>query len=124
MDRRGRPPETTIWSPSPLLYGDKLYVCSVNQGVISCYNAKTGKAYFFKERLEKINGIYASPAGAAGRVYFIGRNGVAYVLKNAEQLEVVAVNRLDDGFDCSPAFVDNEMYLKGKLNLYCIADSD
>jgi len=57
-------------------------------------------------------------------VYFIGRNGVAYVLKNVEQLEVVAVNRLDDRFECSPAFVDNEMYLKGKLNLYCIANSD
>ena len=57
-------------------------------------------------------------------MYFIGRNGVAYVLKNAEQSEVVVVNRLDDRFECSPAFVDNEMYLKGKLNLYCIANSD
>lgn len=106
------------------LYGDKLYVCSANRGVISCYNAKTEKAYFFKERLEKINEIYASPAGAAGRVYFVGRNGVTYVLRCAEQFEVLAVNKLDDGLDCSPAFVGNEMYLKGKQNLYCIASSD
>jgi len=116
--------EATPYVPSPLLYGDKLYVCSVNQAVISCYNAETGKAYFLKERLQEINGIYASPAGAAGRVYFIGRNGVTYVLKNSEKFEVLAVNTLDDNIDCSPAFVGNEIYVKGKDNLYCLTDSN
>jgi outer membrane protein assembly factor BamB len=115
--------EATPYVPSPLLYGDKLYVCSVNQGIISCYNAETGKAYFLRKRLQEINGIYASPAGAAGRVYFVGRNGVTCVLKQSEKFEVLAVNTLDDKIDCSPAFVDDEMYLKGKQNLYCIAAS-
>jgi len=113
--------EATPYVPSPLLYGDKLYVCSVNQPVISCYNAKNGEAYFLKEKLEKINGIYASPAGAAGRVYFAGRNGVTCVLKNSEKFETLAINTLDDKIDCSPAFIGDEMYLKGKQNLYCIA---
>jgi outer membrane protein assembly factor BamB len=116
--------EATPYVPSPLLYGDKLYVCSVNKPIISCYNAKTGEAYFLKERLEKLNGIYASPAGAAGRVYFIGRNGVACVLKNSGKFEVLAVNNLDDNVDCSPAFVDNDMYIKGKENLYCLSSSN
>jgi len=116
--------EATPYVPSPLLYGDKLYVCSVNQGVVSCYDAKTGKAYFLKERLQKINGIYASPAGAAGRVYFVGRNGVTCVLKNSEKFEVLAVNTLNDKIDCSPAFVGNEMYIKGKESLYCLTSSN
>ena len=116
--------EATPYVPSPLLYGDKLYVCSVNQPVISCYNAKTGEAYFLKERLEKLNGIYASPAGAAGRVYFIGRNGVTCVLKNSGKFEVLAVNTIDDNVDCSPAFVDNDMYIKGKENLYRLNNSN
>ena len=114
--------EGTPYVPSPLLYGDKLYVSSVNNSIISCYNAKTGKPYFVKERIEKIRGIYASPIGAAGRVYFVGRNGVTYVLKASEKLEVLAINTLDDGFDASPAIVGNEMYLKGKDNFYCIAE--
>ena len=114
--------EATPYVPSPLLYQDKLYVCSVNRGVISCYNAKTGKAYFFSQPLEEISGIYASPTAAAGRVYFVGRRGVTYVLKPSEKFEVLAINKLDDRFDCSPAFVGNEMYLKGKENLYCIAE--
>lgn len=116
--------EATPYVPSPLLYGDKLYVCSVNQPVISCYNAKTGEAYFLKERLPDINEIYASAAGAAGRVYFIGRNGVSCVLKNSGKFEVLAVNTLADNVDCSPAFVDNDMYIKGKENLYCLTDSN
>ncbi len=116
--------EATPYVPSPLLYGDKLYVCSVNQPVISCYDAKTGKAYFLKERLQEINGIYASPAGAADRVYFVGRNGVTCVLKHSDKFEILAVNTLDDKIDCSPAFVGNEIYLKGKENLYCLTNSD
>lgn len=115
--------EATPYVPSPLLYGDKLYVCSGNNGIVSCYNARTGKAYFLKERLQEIKGVYASPAGAAGRVYFVGRNGVTYVLKHSDKFEVLAVNTLDDKIDCSPAFVGDEMYLKGKQNIYCIAAS-
>jgi hypothetical protein len=59
--------------------------------------------------LEKISGIYASGAGVACRVYFVGRNGVTYELKQSEKMEVLAVNILDDKFDCSPAFFGDEM---------------
>lgn len=113
--------EATPYVPAPLLYNGKIYVGNVNYGVISCYDAKTGKPYFFKEKLEQINQIYASPAGAAGRIYIVGRNGVTYVLKSSEKFEVLAVNKLDDAIDCSPAFVGDELYLKGKEYLYCIA---
>ena len=54
----------------------------------------------------------------------IGRNGVVYVLKASEKLEVLAVNTLDDRIEASPAVVGNEIYLKGKQNLYCIATSE
>ena len=115
--------EATPYVSSPLLYGDKIYVCSVLKGIVSCYEAKTGKPHFVKKRLDAIKEIYASPAAAAGRVYFVGRNGVTYVIKSSEDLEVLSINKLDDRFDCSPAFVDNEMFLKGKQYLYCIASS-
>ena len=113
--------KATPYVPSPLLYKDKLYVCSGNNGILSCYDAKTGKPYFVKQKLEEIKGVYASPTAAAGRVYITGRNGVVYVIKPYEKLEVIAVNKLDDDIDCSPAFVGDEMYLKGKKYLYCIA---
>ena len=74
--------------------------------------------------MDEIKGIYASPTAAGGRIYVVGRNGVSYVLKPSDRYEVLAINTLDDKIDCSPAFVGDEMYLKGKQNLYCIAASN
>jgi hypothetical protein len=34
---------------------------------------------------------------------------------------VLASNKLDDGFDASPALVDDAIYLRGYRYLYCIA---
>ncbi|GIT78142.1 MAG: hypothetical protein Ct9H300mP32_5240 [Verrucomicrobiota bacterium] len=36
-------------------------------------------------------------------------------------MEVLATNELDEKFDCSPAVVGNQIFLRGKENLYCIA---
>ncbi len=115
--------DATPYVPSPLLYENKLYFFSGNKPILSCYNAQTGVPFYVKQELGEINGVYASPVGAGGRVYLAGRNGMTYVLSNAETLEVLAANKLDDGFDCSPAVVGNELYLKGKKNLYCIAEA-
>ena len=113
--------EATPYVPSPFLYGDKIYVCSGNKAIISCYQAKTGKANFVKQRLEGMREIFASPVGAANRVYFVGRNGVSQVIKHAEEFQVLATNTLNDKFDASPAIVGDELFLKGKTYLYCIA---
>jgi outer membrane protein assembly factor BamB len=113
--------EATPYVPSPLLYGDKLYVCSVNRAIVSCYQAKTGKANFTKYRLEEVGEIYASPVGAASRVYFVGRNGVTQVIKRSGRPQVLATNILNDKFDASAAIAGDELFLKGKEHLYCIA---
>jgi outer membrane protein assembly factor BamB len=112
----------TPYVPSPLLYDGKLYVCFMNRAAISCHDAETGKLNFAEEHLEAGKDIYASPVGAAGRVYFAGRTGTTVVIRNADRLEVLATNKLDDGFDASPAITGNEIFLKGKKYLYCISE--
>lgn len=114
--------KTTPYVPSPLLYGDKIYFGSSNKPMLSCYDAKTGKANFVGQDLEGMRGVYASPVGAADRVYIAGREGATTVIKNSATFEVLAVNTLDDGFDASPVVVGDELYLKGKKSLYCIAE--
>jgi outer membrane protein assembly factor BamB len=114
--------EATPYVPSPMLYGQRLYLFSVNDAVLSCYDARTGKPYYTKQKLDQIKNIYASPVGANENIYCVGRSGVTYVLKNADTHEVVSVNKLDDNIDCTPAIVDNEIFLKGKQYMYCIAE--
>ncbi len=111
----------TPYVPSPLLYDGILYLLKTNNGILSAFDAKTGKPHYQLQRLEGMPEVFASPVGAQGRVYLTGRDGVSLVIKNAPTFEVLAKNALDDGFDASPALVDNEMYLRGYKNLYCIA---
>lgn len=114
--------QDTPYVPSPLLYDGKLYFLKSNSGILSCFNAKTGEPHYSRQRLESIANIYASPVGAAGRVYLVGRDGTALVIKNSERFEVLATNKLEDSIDASPALVDNEIYLRGRKFLYCIAE--
>ncbi len=112
----------TPYVPSPLLYGSRLYFLSGNTAMLSIFDARTGKPEVEMERLDGITGVYASPVGAAGRVYLAGRDGGVVVLKEGPKVEVLATNRLEDGFDASPAAVGNRLYLRGRASLYCLGE--
>jgi outer membrane protein assembly factor BamB len=114
--------KSTPYVPSPLLYNGKLYFFAVNNGVLTCLDAKSGDPLFEAQKLEDLAGVYASPLGAAGRVYLPGRNGVTVVLKQSDKLELLATNRLDDKFDASPAAAGKDLLLRGREYLYCITE--
>ncbi|HWN94360.1 MAG TPA: PQQ-binding-like beta-propeller repeat protein, partial [Methylomirabilota bacterium] len=113
----------TPYVPSPLLDGELLFLAKRTDGILSIVNAKTGKASVEAERLAGVNGMYASPVLASGRVYILGRDGGAVVLKSGEKVEVLATNKLNDKFDASPAIVGQQLFLRGE-NLYCIAPTE
>jgi outer membrane protein assembly factor BamB len=110
----------TPYVPSPLLMDGKLYFTQANDNLLTCLDAKTGKALIDRERLSDASSFYASPVAAAGRIYMVDRDGVGLVLKHASKLEVLAVNRLDDHIDASPAVVGRQLFLRGHKYLYCI----
>jgi len=109
--------------PSPVLYDGKLYFLERFSGVLSCYDMKTGKAVYTEQRLEGMGNIYASPVGAAGRVYVQGRDGKAVVFRHGEKFELLATNELDDTFDASPVIVGRDLYLRGHEYLYDVAEA-
>ena len=112
----------TPYVPSPLLYDDRLYFYNGNTAVLSCLDALTGHAFYDEQRIDDLQGVYASPVAAAGRVYLVGRNGATVVIKNSDKLETLATNKLDERFDASPALAGNELFLRGRDYLYCIAE--
>jgi outer membrane protein assembly factor BamB len=112
----------TPYVPSPLLYEGILYFLKSNSPILSAFDAQTGKPHYQAQRIEGIPGqVFASPVGAAGRLYVLGQDGTTVVLKHGPALEVVATNKLDDHFDASPALADKEMYVRGYRKLYCLA---
>ncbi|MDA1141133.1 MAG: PQQ-like beta-propeller repeat protein [Planctomycetota bacterium] len=123
--------ERVLWSrargtpyvPSPLLYGDALYFHYHFQGLLTRVNAVTGEDQPGPFRLNGIRMVFASPLGAAGRVYVSDRYGATLVFRDGNEPEVLALNRLDDSFSASPAASGRELYLRGEKHLYCIAEN-
>ena len=113
--------QDTSYIPSPLLQGGLLYFIKSNQGILTCLNTATGKPHYSNQRLEGLKSMYASPVGIKDRVYILSRDGVMMVIPHGPEFSVLATNRLDDKFDASPVIVNDEIYLQGHKNLYCIA---
>ena len=111
----------TPYVPSPLLYDGILYFLKGNTGVLSAFDAKTGKPHYQVQRIEGVPNVFASPVGADGKVYVLGQDGSTGVIKHGTAYELIATNKLEDKFDASPALVDGEIYLRGYRYLYCVA---
>ncbi len=110
----------TPYVPSPLLYDGVLYLLKTNSGILSAFEAASGKPLYQLQRLPGIGEVFSSPVGASGRVYITGRDGTTLVIRQRPTFEVLATNALDDGFDASPALVGNEIYLRGYRYLHGI----
>lgn len=111
----------TPYVPSPLLYDNILYFLKTTNGLLSAFDAVSGKPHYQALRMAKAPEVFASPVGADGRVYIVSRDGITTVIKHGTSYEVLAENVLDDGFDASPALVGNEIYLRGFRYLYRIS---
>ncbi len=117
--------ENVIWSlergtpyvPSPLLWGDELYLLD-DRSFFSCYNAINGKPYY-KTRLPGTLNFSASPIGADDRIYLASEEGSIVVMKRGKTSEILHVNELGDAFFASPVILGDRIYLRGKKFLYC-----
>jgi outer membrane protein assembly factor BamB len=113
----------TPYVPSPLLYGGSLYTLQHYQGIVSRLDVTSGIDQGGPFRLAAITSVYASPVGAANRIYITSREGVTQVMSHGENApKMLAVNRLDDMISASAALVGKEMFLRGERDLYCIAE--
>ena len=112
----------TPYVPSPLLYKGVIYFLKSNSGILTAFNVKTGAAYYGPQRLQGVSGVYASIVGAGDRVYIAGRGGTVNVIQHGPEFKVLAVNKLKDNFNASPAIAGSELYLRGGQHLYCIAE--
>jgi outer membrane protein assembly factor BamB len=106
-----------------LLYDGKIYFLASNNGRLSCLDSKDGKVLLDAESISDVPNIYASPLGAGGKVYLVGRNGTTVVLKNTGTLEILATNKLGEKVDASPIAVGKDLLLRAREHLYCIGET-
>jgi outer membrane protein assembly factor BamB len=106
---------------TPLVYGDHLYVCRDN-GVLSCYEAKTG-ARLYEERLGTgRTGFTASPVAADGKLYFTGEYGDVYVVQAGPTFKVLSVNPMGEICMATPAISEGTLFFRTQGHLVAIAE--
>jgi outer membrane protein assembly factor BamB len=110
----------TPYTPSPLLQGNYLYFLRGNNGILSCFDTKTGTPHYTAQRMEGIGNIFASLVGAKDRIYVTGQKGTFYVVKQGPKFGILAKNTLEDNFNASPVALGKQLFLRGYKSLYCI----
>lgn len=110
--------QDTPYTPNPVLMNGKLYFLRVNNGYISCLDAKDGTVHYAKQKLEGISTIFSSPTGAADKLYIAAKD-ICLVVKAGETFEILSSNVLNDNFHASPVVVNNQLILRGFESLYC-----
>ena len=103
---------------SPLFYDGRVYLVK-DGGIASCYDAKTGQAYYQQERLNALGNYYASPVAADGRIYVESLDGKLTVLQaGGDTPKVLHHADFGERISATPALVGNAIYIRTATTLY------
>jgi outer membrane protein assembly factor BamB len=101
---------------SPLSDGKLLFLLQT-YGLMTCYDVKTGKIVWENDFAETFK---ASPSLVGDNVFLLTDDGLMIIIKLDRQVKEVGRYELGEKTNCSPAFLDGRIYIRGKENLYCI----
>jgi outer membrane protein assembly factor BamB len=107
------------YNPSPIAYGDHLYVL-YDRGFFSCYDGRTGKELYNRERIGGANAFTASPWAYAGHIFCLSEDGDTFVIKAGPKFEIVGKNSLDEMCMATPAISRGNLFIRTQSKLYRI----
>ena len=103
---------------SPVATDEFLFIAT-GYGDVACYNSQTGDTLWTHYFMDQ---FYASPIVADEKVWLLNRSGTMNIVKAGMKFELVASSSLGEPADCTPAFSDKCIYIRGKNNLFCISE--
>lgn len=103
---------------SPAANNKYLFIAT-GYGDVACYNAQAGDTLWTHYFMEQ---YYASPIIADEMVYLLDRSGTTNIVKASDKFELVSTSPLGEPCDCTPAFSDKMIYIRGRSSIYCIAN--
>jgi len=110
------------YNPSPLLYGDHLYVL-LDRGFLACYDAKTGEEVYGRQRLPGGKAFTASPWAYDDKIFCLSEYGETFVIQAGPEFEILHVNKLEEDTLAmsTPASAGQKLILRTDQKVYCIA---
>ena len=114
-------PRGSPFVPSPILFGEQLYMVNDMASIVTSMEATTGKM-LWQGRLgvAQREGFSASPVAVDGKVFFTNDEGETFVLRAGPTFELLHVNRIGERTLASPALVDGRWYIRTDRNLFAI----
>jgi outer membrane protein assembly factor BamB len=105
---------------TPIIVGEYIYGC-LDNGVLVCFNAKTG-AIAYNERIGSgSEGFTASPVSDGRNLYFASEIGNVYVIPASAKFSVIATNQLGETCMASPALSDGTLFLRTREHVIAVA---
>ncbi len=101
------------------LFAEGMVFLLQTYGLLTCYDSKDGKVIWDNDLAET---FFASPSLVGDKIYLINEDGVTIILQLGKEFKEIARCELGEKVSASPAFMDGRIYIRGKENLYCIAN--
>jgi outer membrane protein assembly factor BamB len=111
----------TAYVPSPILYGDYLYL-TTDRGILTCLDARTGEVKYEGGRVPVPATFTASPIAFEGKILMTSEDGDTFVIKAGPKHEILATNTVGEPVYASPAVADGNIFIRGEKSLYCIGN--
>jgi outer membrane protein assembly factor BamB len=108
---------------TPILYGDYFYKCRDN-GVLACFEAKTGRMVFQARLGSGFGGFTGSPVASGGKIYYVSEVGDVVVIKaGVPELKILAKNPLGEICLSTPAISEGELFFRTRTQLIAISSA-
>jgi outer membrane protein assembly factor BamB len=119
--------DDVVWSrqqrgpymPTPLIYGALLYVLG-NQGILDCYELRSGSEVYRQRVAHQGGGFSASPIAADGRIFLPSEDGDIFVVRAGKEFDVLAVNPMGERVMATPALAGGRMFIRGERTVFAI----
>ncbi len=109
------------YNPTTLVYGELLYVL-LDRGFLACYDAKTGKQVYDRQRLPKGRAFTSSPWAFNDKVFCLNEYGETFVVQAGRQFKLLQTNSLAEDEMCmaTPAIAGDKLIIRTAERIYCL----
>src|SRR6185295_18099958 len=94
-------PKGTAYVPSPILYGEYLYL-TTDRGILTCIDARTGEVKYEGGRVPVPATFTASPIAFEGKILMTSEDGDTFVIKAGPKHEILQTNSVGEPVYASP----------------------
>lgn len=103
---------------TPVVKNGLIYTID-SESKLQCIDSKSGNLIYSEKTKDKFN---ASPIYSAGKIYFFSSKGETIVIKEGQNLDIIARNELEGEIWATPAFLRDNILIRTSKYLYRIGE--